>query len=417
MQQLAKVPALLLLLMLLVACAGAGASPSPQTLTLGSNYSDDVPKTALQQVVDDFTAASHIPVSVNTVAAQQFQDRISAYLQAKPDDVFSWFAGNRMRFFAQQNLIGDASGAWQSLDAHYSAGIKLASTANDGKQYLVPFVTYPWAVMYRKSVWQQHGYTQPATYEDLLALADRMKTDGLAPIAFGDRDGWPAMGFFDILDLRMNGYDFHIRLLNGLEKWTDPRVAAVFEKWRTLLPYLQPGALGRTWQEAAQSMVNGQAGMIYLGTFAAEQAAAADRADLEIFAFPAVGTPYDAETAIEAPINGFMTSPQAANPAGARAFLEYVGSPQAQLSYVAANPSRIAAAVDADTSGYSPLQQRMSAMIASAGRVAQFFDRDTRPDFAGANGMQSYFQDFLNDPNQDLAAYLTQVQQFWDSLP
>ena len=49
--------------------------------------------------------------------------------------------------------------------------------------------------------------------------------------------------------------------------------------------------------------------------------------------------------------------------------------------------------------------------------MAQFFDRDTRPDFAGANGMQSSFQDFLNDPNQDLAAYLTQIQQFWDSLP
>jgi hypothetical protein len=59
----------------------------------------------------------------------------------------------------------------------------------------------------------------------------------------------------------------------------------------------------------------------------------------------------------------------------------------------------------------------MSAMIASAGRVAQFFDRDARPDFAAANGMQSYFQDFLNDPNQDLAGYLRQIQQFWDSLP
>ena len=415
MRRVAKMPALLLVA-LLVACAGTSASPSPQPLTLGSNYSDDVPKAALQKVVDDFSGAYHIPVSVNTVAAQQFQERISAYLQANPDDVFSWFAGNRMRFFAEQGLVGDASAAWQSVGGHYSAGIKLASTYN-GRQYLVPFITYPWAVMYRKSVWQQHGYAQPSNYEDLLALADRMKADGLVPVAFGDRDGWPAMGFFDILDLRLNGYEFHVGLLNGTEKWTDQRVVAVFEKWRTLLPYLQPGALGRTWQEAAQSMVNGEAGMIYLGTFAAEQAAAADRDDLEIFAFPALGTQFDSETAIDAPINGFMTSPHAANPEGARAFLVYVGSPQAQLTYVTANPSRIAAAVDAETSGYSGLQQRMAAMIASAGRVAQFFDRDTRPDFAGANGMQSYFQDFLNDPNQDLAAYLTQIQQFWDSLP
>jgi hypothetical protein len=31
--------------------------------------------------------------------------------------------------------------------------------------------------------------------------------------------------------------------------------------------------------------------------------------------------------------------------------------------------------------------------------------------------MQSYLQDFLNDPNQDLASYLAQIQRFWDSLP
>ena len=37
-----------------------------------------------------------------------------------------------------------------------------------------------------------------------------MKTDGLTPIAFADKDGWPAMGTFDIINLRINGYDFHI---------------------------------------------------------------------------------------------------------------------------------------------------------------------------------------------------------------
>ena len=35
-----------------------------------------------------------------------------------------------------------------------------------------------------------------------------MKTDGLVPLAFGDKDGWPAMGTFDILNMRLNGYEF-----------------------------------------------------------------------------------------------------------------------------------------------------------------------------------------------------------------
>ena len=62
-----------------------------------------------------------------------------------------------------------------------------------------------------------------------------------------------------------------------------------------LLPFLQPAALGRTWQEAAQTMVGGQAGMYFSGTFAGEQAAPADRSDLELLTFPALGTSFDAE--------------------------------------------------------------------------------------------------------------------------
>ena len=42
-----------------------------------------------------------------------------------------------------------------------------------------------------------------------------MKADGLTPLAFGDKDGWPAMGTFDILNMRVNGYQFHIELMKG----------------------------------------------------------------------------------------------------------------------------------------------------------------------------------------------------------
>jgi multiple sugar transport system substrate-binding protein len=36
-----------------------------------------------------------------------------------------------------------------------------------------------------------------------------MQADDLVPIAFADKDGWPAMGTFDQLNLRINGYQFH----------------------------------------------------------------------------------------------------------------------------------------------------------------------------------------------------------------
>src|SRR4051794_34522341 len=103
------------------------SSAAPTTaglVTLGSNQSDPVPKAALQQVVDAFTATSGIDVRVNTTDHAAFQNQLSNYLQGKPDDVFTWFAGYRMRFFADEDLVGEVSDVWTELRAHYGEGVR-----------------------------------------------------------------------------------------------------------------------------------------------------------------------------------------------------------------------------------------------------------------------------------------------------
>ena len=68
-----------------------------------------------------------------------------------------------------------------------------------------------------------------------------MQADGLTPIAFTDKDGWPAMGTFDILNMRINGYQFHVDLMAGKQSWDSPQVKAVFNQWKELLPYYSRG--------------------------------------------------------------------------------------------------------------------------------------------------------------------------------
>ncbi|MGZ6265426.1 MAG: ABC transporter substrate-binding protein, partial [Candidatus Limnocylindrales bacterium] len=367
------------------------ATPAPLsgTITLGSNYSDAVPKKAMQDMADAFTAKTTVKVTVNTVDHGTFQDQISSYLGAKPDDVFTWFSGFRMRFFAAQGFATPIDDVWSTLTANYSDAFKVGSTGDDKHQYFVPIYNYPWALFYRKSVFADKGYTVPATLADLTALCDKMKKDGLVPIAFGDKDGWPAMGTFDILDLRMNGYQFHVDLMAGKNKWTDPKVLAVFNQWKALMPYHQTGAAGRTWQDAAQGLVKKTSGMYLLGMFVSQQfkaASDADLADLDFFPYPSLGTSFDAEKALDAPIDGFMIA--AKSPAGtagaeqdaAKAFVGFLGTGAAQDIYVKADPSNVAAAKDANTSNYNALQKKAVELIGAAQKITQFLDRDTRPD-------------------------------------
>jgi multiple sugar transport system substrate-binding protein len=377
--------------------AGGGEKKAVGTVTMGSNASDAVPKAAYEKVFAGFKSANGGDVKVNTVDHNTFQEQINSYLQGKPDDAFMWFAGYRMQFFAQKGLATDISDVWGKIGGNYTDALKKASTGLDGKQYFVPFYYYPWALFYRKSVFEKNGYEIPKTLDDLKTLAGKMQKDGLAPIAFADKDGWPAMGTFDILNLRINGYDFHVNLMAGKESWQDPKVATVFNTWKELLPFHQDGALGRTWQEAAQGLSNKKSGMYLLGMFVGQQFEGAAHDDLDFFAFPEIDSNVGMDT-LDAPIDGFMLSKDPKNEDGAKALMEYLASAKAQQLYLANDPNNIATAKDADTSSYSALQQKAVELVSNASNITQFMDRDTRPDFA-STVMIPALQDFIKNPN------------------
>ena len=61
-----------------------------------------------------------------------------------------------------------------------------------------------------------------------------------------------------------------------------------------------------------------------------------------------------------------------------------------------------------DTSGYNAVQQRSAAIIAGTKNIAQFLDRDTRPDFA-STVMIPALQSFIQNPN-DVDSILSNVE-------
>src|SRR3954470_1029494 len=163
---------------------GAGGTPEKKavgTVTFGSNASDAVPKASYEKVFADFKTTTGGDVKVNTVDHNTFQEQINNYLQGTPDDVFTWFAGYRMQFFAQKGLATDISDVWEKIGGNYSQAFKDASTL-DGKQYFVPFYNYPWAFFYKKSVFEKNGWEPATNLDEFKALCDKIKAKGMTPI-------------------------------------------------------------------------------------------------------------------------------------------------------------------------------------------------------------------------------------------
>ncbi|MGA5200372.1 ABC transporter substrate-binding protein [Streptomyces variegatus] len=366
----------------LTACGG-GPSADPKTVTFGSNGADATPKKAYATVTDAFTKDSGLTVKTNTVDHDTFQKSITTYLQGTPDDVFTWFAGYRMQYFAKKNLASPIDDVWDKIGSGFGDATKQLSRGEDGKYYFVPLYNYPWAVFYRKSVFKERGYEVPQKWSEFIALAKQMKKDGLSPVTagFGGGDSWSILGAFDYIDLRANGYDFHMSLLRGEVSWTDKRAVAILDTWRELTPYYQTSGGGRSWQDAAQSLLDKRSGMSVTGLFLGQQITdEAIRSDLDFFAFPEIDSAYG-QDAVEAPTDGFMLSRSPKNEDGARKFLEFLGGAQAEELYAGVDPSNLGVNEQTSTSSYNDLQKKSAELIGSAENISQFADRDSDPGF------------------------------------
>jgi multiple sugar transport system substrate-binding protein len=208
------------------------------------------------------------------------------------------------------------------------------------------------------------------------------------------------MGTFDILNMRMNGYQFHVDLMAHKESWTDDKVVNVFKKWTKLTPYYQTGANGREWEQAAQDLQNKKTGMMFIGAGQAGQQFSKDNLpDLKFFPFPQINSKYGTD-AIDAPIDGFMMSKSPKNKPAADAFLEFLGTPEAEATYLASDPTDVGASKNYDKSNYNQLQKDSAKIIDNTAHIAQFLDRDTRPDFAYPI-VQNALQSFITNQNPE----------------
>jgi multiple sugar transport system substrate-binding protein len=215
----------------------------------------------------------------------------------------------------------------------------------------------------------------------------------------GDKDGWPAMGTFDYINMRTNGYQFHMDLCAHKESWDQKKVNDVFDNWKQLLQFQDPNALGMTWQEAAQTLGDSKSGMYLLGSFVTQQFT--DKAvldDIDFFPFPEIAV--EGQDAVEAPIDGLLLSKKGGQNQAAKDMLAFMGTAAGQEAYFSVDKSNLMTAKGADTSSYSALNKKCAEVIGAAKSISQFFDRDALPAMAN-NVMIPALQSFLKDGTVD----------------
>jgi len=386
--------------------SGTSAMAQQRVLNYYADF-DPTPLAAFEAAIADFEAANpDIDVVLQNFDHEGYKTAIRNFLTTDAPDLANWYAGNRMAPFVAAGQFTDVSDVWAENDLATTLGSAAASMTIDGKQWGVPYTYYQWGVYFNKDVYAQVGATVPATWDEFIANCELFKAAEIDCLTTGTSALWPAAGIFDYLDLRTNGYDYHMSLTSGQTPWTDEGVRNTFAEWAKVVPYTTENHAAIDWQDAATLLVQGKAANYVMGNFAVATFKDGGMTDdnLGFMPFPTINP--DVARAEEAPTDTIHIPAGAKNVEDAKTFLAFIAQADTQTKLNAALGQLPVNA--GSTVGDDPFIQAGFELLSSTpGGIAQFFDRDATAEMAKL-GMEG-FQEFMVIPD-NLDAILERLE-------
>ena len=376
-------------------------------------YSGELGKKDMTTIIDQFNAQSKTCEMVdNTTGHEDFKTQILVMLAGEnPPDIFSYWAGARVQFVVDSDALMELSDFWakENLDSVIVPGIQGSSQYNGGV-YSIPQNFHYAGFFYNPKVFADAGITAtPETWEEFIVVADKLKAAGVAPIALGTMNRWPAEFWFDFLVSYTAGHEYRAKLQNGEASFTDPEVMNAMELWKELIDkgYFYPDANAYDWTDAADQVAKGEAGMTLMGTWITgywDGNGLKASEDYDVFPFPIINPSIPPATF--ASTDSWAVPAQAKNGDCAKEFIAWALTPEMQLLW-AKGQGALPASSKVDTSTFNPVMKKALDYIAGGTMWLPAYDLSTTPPNAeiGLN----LFPQMMNDPSQ-YATYLADAQ-------
>jgi ABC-type glycerol-3-phosphate transport system substrate-binding protein len=321
----------------------------------------------------------------------------------------------------RQNQLADLTELWAQTGLHEQVPPPLQRLSErDGKQHYIPF-GFGWVgFYYNKQIFATYNLQPPQTWDEFLQLCETLVINGETPLAIAGNEPWSNYAWFEYIDLRLNGPEFHRDLLQGKERFEDVRVRNSLERWKALFdqgyfiqePQLMSGmntVLTLVRAERAKALTREKAVMALSDAYTVSQIPSLFLNELGFFRFPIMDPAIPTVEIVDA--FGYVIPVGADHSAQALAFLTHVSSAKSQVivaqqglfSSVTYAPARM----DVDPAGLRFDQRGAMEMIKTADELVPFMWL-TLPDETW--GMMSYhFDRFVRQHEVD--PFITKLEE------
>jgi raffinose/stachyose/melibiose transport system substrate-binding protein len=183
----------------------SGSSDGKVTMTFWDNSTTGPGKSFWQQTIKEFEADHpNVTIKLQTIQNEDLDGKLQTALNSgDAPDIFLQRGGGKMAAMAAAGQLQDLS---NSVDAATKKAISegaFKSQSIDGKLYAMPISVAPEGIYYSKDLFAKAGIDAvPTTMDELNQAVTKLKAVGVAPIAVGAKDAWPAAHWYYNFALR-----------------------------------------------------------------------------------------------------------------------------------------------------------------------------------------------------------------------
>jgi len=226
------------------ACA-PGASNTQSTSVHGGSVNvigvwSDGELDSFNAVLAPFTAQTGITVNFEASRDQDaiLTTRVAAGnppdLAAAPSPTLLTRFANQKKLVPLQNIID-----MNKMKQDYAKSWIDQGTVNGNLVEVFSWASIKGFIWYDPKVWSAKGYTVPKTWDDLIALQTKMKSNGDTPwcvtVNSGAATGWPGSDIQKEITLGQVGPTVYDNWWQGKQKWTSPEIKGAWQSFGQLL--------------------------------------------------------------------------------------------------------------------------------------------------------------------------------------
>ncbi len=213
----------------------------------------------------------NITIEVEQLPTDQYKQTVRLkFASGEGPDLFTWWAQKQLEDLVEADYVKDLS----EFDQLGKFKESITETYSfDGKTYGVPLGTSFLTTWYNKDMFKEVGYdTYPTNWDEFIDVCAKLKEKGYTPITCGDNSSFViqfALYQIGASEIYAENPDFDTLLYTGETKFTDDCWVETVEKLKYLYDqgYVVEDSLGLSQDQSRQLFVDGEAAMIFDGSF------------------------------------------------------------------------------------------------------------------------------------------------------